>query len=208
MFFYAHFILLYYLALTKYTIYYIIEASNYQIVAKIIKARGHFMTIKEIARLAGVSISTVSKIVNNKDENINVETRNRVLKIVKDYNYTPYGTVKTTSEAKTFILGVLLRSIPKTNQFLNGALFAAQKNGYSLLLYDSADSISSELKNITSLCKNNIDGVIWEPVNEQSLEYRRYFDEQELKYAASIQDLTQPPTPSILIRWDMKPLKV
>ena len=86
MFFYAHFILLYYLALTKYTIYYIIEASNYQIVAKIIKARGHFMTIKEIARLAGVSISTVSKIVNNKDENINVETRNRVLKIVKDYN--------------------------------------------------------------------------------------------------------------------------
>ena len=88
------------------------------------------MTIKEIARLAGVSISTVSKIVNNKDENINVETRNRVLKIVKDYNYTPYGTVKITSEAKTFILGVLLRSIPKTNQFLNGALFAAQKNGY------------------------------------------------------------------------------
>ncbi|PXX48565.1 LacI family transcriptional regulator [Hungatella effluvii] len=139
------------------------------------------MTIKEIARLAGVSISTVSKIVNNKDENINVETRNRVLKIVKDYNYTPYGTVKTTSEAKTFILGVLLRSIPKTNQFLNGALFAAQKNGYSLLLYDSVGSISSELKNITSLCKNNIDGVIWEPVNEQSLEYRRYFDEQGIE---------------------------
>ena len=43
------------------------------------------MTIKEIAALAGVSISTVSKIVNNKDENINPETRNRVLKIVKDY---------------------------------------------------------------------------------------------------------------------------
>ena len=42
------------------------------------------MTIKEIAHIAGVSISTVSKIVNNKDENINAETRNRVLKIVKD----------------------------------------------------------------------------------------------------------------------------
>ena len=67
------------------------------------------MTIKEIAQLAGVSISTVSKIVNNKDENINVETRNRVLKIVKDYNYTPYGTAKNTSEAKTFILGELLK---------------------------------------------------------------------------------------------------
>ena len=56
------------------------------------------MTIKEIAQLAGVSISTVSKIVNGKDANINTETRNRVLKIVKEYNYTPYGTVKNTSE--------------------------------------------------------------------------------------------------------------
>lgn len=139
------------------------------------------MTIKEIARLAGVSISTVSKIVNNKDENINIETRNRVLKIVKDYNYTPYGTVKTASEAKTFILGVLLSSPPKTNQFLKGALQASQKNGYSLLLYDSAGDISVELKNITSLCKNNIDGIIWEPVSKQSLEHRRYFEEQGIE---------------------------
>ena len=48
---------------------------------------GSHMTIKEIASLAGVSISTVSKIVNNKDQNINPETRSRVLKIVKEYNY-------------------------------------------------------------------------------------------------------------------------
>lgn len=139
------------------------------------------MTIKEIAQLAGVSISTVSKIVNNKDENINVETRNRVLKIVKDYNYTPYGTAKNTSEAKTFILGVLLKSTPKTNLFLNGIILAAQKNGYSILLYDSAESTSVELKNITSLCKNNVDGVIWEPVSHLSLEYERYFNEQGIE---------------------------
>ena len=62
------------------------------------------MTIKEIAQIAGVSISTVSKIVNNKDENINPETRNRVLKIVKEYNYSPYSMVKNSPETKTFIL--------------------------------------------------------------------------------------------------------
>lgn len=47
------------------------------------------MNIKEIAQLAGVSTSTVSKIVNQKDESISQETRERVLKIVKEYNYTP-----------------------------------------------------------------------------------------------------------------------
>ena len=45
------------------------------------------MTIKEIAGLAGVSVSTVSKVVNNKDQDINPETRKRVLKIVKDGNF-------------------------------------------------------------------------------------------------------------------------
>uniref|UniRef100_UPI000AD6A801 LacI family DNA-binding transcriptional regulator n=1 Tax=Clostridium sp. NkU-1 TaxID=1095009 RepID=UPI000AD6A801 len=85
------------------------------------------MTIKEIAQLAGVSISTVSKIVNNKDKNISPETRNRVLKIVKDYHYTPYSTVKNNPEAKTFIFGVLLKSIGKTSQFINGIISTAQK---------------------------------------------------------------------------------
>ena len=47
------------------------------------------MTIKEIAKLAGVSISTVSKIMNNKDESISAETRENVLRIAKEYNYKP-----------------------------------------------------------------------------------------------------------------------
>ena len=49
------------------------------------------MTIKEIAALAGVSISTVSKIMNHKDASISPETRERVLRIVKEFNYTPYS---------------------------------------------------------------------------------------------------------------------
>lgn len=139
------------------------------------------MTIKEIARLANVSISTVSKIVNNKDAGINQETRNRVLKIVKDYHYVPYGSVKSISEARSFVLGILLRSTPGTNLFLNGILSAAQVGGYSIMIHDSGNDAVSELKNVTSLCKNNVDGVIWEPVTEKSLEYRHYFEEQNIE---------------------------
>ncbi len=148
------------------------------------------MTIKEIARIAGVSISTVSKIVNNKDENINAETRNRVLKIVKEYNYTPYGTVKNISEAKTFMLGLLLNASARTGQFLNGALRAAQKNGYSLLICDCMSDPEQELKNITALCRHKVDGVIWEPLSEKSLEHARYFESEgiEVSYVNSPAD--------------------
>ena len=48
------------------------------------------ITIKEIAKLSGVSISTVSKIVNNKADDISQETIDRVLEIVKKHNYSPY----------------------------------------------------------------------------------------------------------------------
>lgn len=139
------------------------------------------MTIKEIASLAGVSISTVSKIINNKDQNINPETRSRVLKIVKDYNYTPYGNAKIISTAKSFLIGVLLRNGSETNRMLNGILCAARECGYSILLYDSEYSPELELKHITSLCRNNVDGVIWEPVSEQSARHELYFTEQNIE---------------------------
>lgn len=139
------------------------------------------MTINEIAQLAGVSISTVSKIVNNKDEHINSETRKRVLNVVKEYNYTPYGMVKSASEARTFTLGVLLRSAARANRFLNGLIQAAQESGYSVLVYDSAESPENELKHITSLCQKKADGVIWQPVDAESLKFRRHLDKENIE---------------------------
>lgn len=138
------------------------------------------MTIKEIAELAGVSISTVSKIMNNKDENINPKTRERVLKVVKEYNYTPYAAVKSNSTAKTFLIGVLLQTTKQSNRMLNGILETAQKYGYNIVLLDSNESAEMELKHIASLCKLNVDGVIWHPINKESLSYERYFRQQNI----------------------------
>ncbi|MBS7008103.1 PfkB family carbohydrate kinase [Anaerostipes sp.] len=137
------------------------------------------MNIKEIAQLAGVSASTVSKIVNQKDESISSETRERVLKIVKEYNYTPYAAA-TVNPAKTWILGVLLRSSISLDSTLDGIMQTAQANGYSVLVYNSYSDIEQELKNITSLCKNNVDGIIWEPVSRESLSYTSQFQNMNI----------------------------
>lgn len=138
------------------------------------------MTIKEIAQLAGVSISTVSKIVNNKDQNIHPETRSRVLKIVKEYNYTPYGTVKNLSNAKSFLLAVLLRSSDFSPLLLNGILETAQEHGYNVLLFDSQADLQTELKHITTICQKRADGVIWEPVSRDSTAYVQQLTRQKI----------------------------
>lgn len=136
------------------------------------------MTIKEIAELAGVSISTVSKIVNNKDQYINPATRERVLRIVKEYNYTPYGMVKNLSASRTFLLGVLMNKAPSSVRLINGITQAAQDRGYSILLLYSNEDPQLELKHITALCKNRVDGVIWQPVSPESRQQAHHFSDQ------------------------------
>ena len=138
------------------------------------------MNIKEIAQLAGVSPSTVSKILNQKDESISQETRERVLKTVKEYHYTPYACVSPPQ--KTWTIGILLSVSPSFDPALNGIIQIAQTNGYSTLVYNSYSDAEQELKNITSLCKNNVDGIIWEPVNKQSLEYASYIQEKNIQF--------------------------
>lgn len=131
------------------------------------------MTIKELAQLAGVSISTVSKIMNHKDASISAETRERVLRIAKEFNYSPYSST-INSGGKTFTIGVLLRS-SGANLSLNGIIEAARILGYTVLVSESAGSPEAEFKGITALCRHNVDGVLWEPVNGESLKYAESF---------------------------------
>lgn len=138
------------------------------------------MTIKEIAQLAGVSASTVSKIINEKDNSIHPETRSRVLAIVKKYNYVPYANIKAASSAKTFILGVLRRSDNFHDRLVDGILKTAQARGYNILLFDSANSYDEELKHITALCRSKVDGLIWEPVGVNSMQSGHYLAEYNI----------------------------
>ena len=134
------------------------------------------MNIKDIAELSGVSISTVSKIMNGKDNHINIATRERVLKLVKEYNYTPYSSVKNAAKSKSFLLGALLNGNSENNSLIHGMLDYGRENGYGVII-SSSYSNEDELKNITMLCKNNVDGVIWDRMNESSSEHIAQFNE-------------------------------
>lgn len=140
------------------------------------------MTIKDIAQLAGVSISTVSKIINGKDAHIKPETRAKVLQIVKEYNFIPYGSTQHVITAKKYLLGVLLRSVKNNSSTLQGILCTAQTHGYGVIVLDSQENSVEEIKHITFLCKNGVDAVIWEPVSTESQQYAQEFDKHGIPY--------------------------
>lgn len=123
------------------------------------------MTINDIAALAGVSISTVSKIINGKDNGIKPETRERVLGIVKEYRYKPYNFIKNNINTKTFLLGLLLSGNKKYASFQYGFLTEAEKQGYQVQLCFSS-SVQSRKKHIAALCNNRVDAVVCESAGE------------------------------------------
>lgn len=128
------------------------------------------MNIRDLARLAGVSPSTVSKVINGKDDSISAATRARVLNLVKEYNYQAYSSAMD-SGSKSFILGVLLKSFEQCDDFLEGFSRQAQLMGYSIIPRFSGEDPVLEEKNIAILSSHHIDGLLWEPVSEESLRH-------------------------------------
>lgn len=138
------------------------------------------MRLEDIANLAGVSNSTVSKVVNGKDKGINAETRERVLKVVKEHNYTPYASVLRSGSAKSFLLGVLVDEFIGAEPLLNGMIEMAQRHNYSVLLCRSFGDRKTELQSITKLCKQRVDAVLWQPLEEGSLAEKKHFEARDI----------------------------
>ncbi len=140
------------------------------------------MTISEIAKLAGVSVSTVSKIMNGKDESIRAETREHVLQIAKEYNYKPYASIMTSYAAKSLCIGVILRTADSISLYAGSILEAAQKNGYSVIFRESCSSSENEKKNLSALINLHVDGILWEPVCEDFLSAAEQLESAGIPY--------------------------
>lgn len=120
------------------------------------------VTIKDIAKSAGVSTATVSMILNKKDQNISQPTRDKVLKIAKDFNYIPNSMARSLVTSRTKILGLILPDIvnPFFPEIARGAEDKAREAGYSIIICNTDDNIDQENKYIHMLSEKMVDGII------------------------------------------------
>ena len=77
------------------------------------------ITIKDIAKICGVGISTVSRAIND-DPGINKETRKRILKVIEEYNYVPNNSARNLKMTESNTVALLIKGID--NQFFQGML--------------------------------------------------------------------------------------
>lgn len=120
------------------------------------------MTIRDIAKIAGVSASTVSKIINNKDQSISEETKKKVLDIIEEHQYATYQKIRSQISMSPKSIGLLLPNI--TNFFFAtaalGAEDCAMKHGYSVVICNTGEDPVREKKYIDMLIQKNINGFI------------------------------------------------
>jgi LacI family transcriptional regulator len=123
------------------------------------------VTIRDIARAAGVSVTAVSRALNNRGE-LSQQKRARVLDAAQQLHYTPNAVARALVSGSTRTLGVVVtdNTSPVYAQVLRGIEEVANAAGYGLLFANSADSQEKALRCLALLQAKQVDGLLWTPV--------------------------------------------
>jgi|YNPNPStandDraft_1061719.scaffolds.fasta_scaffold07758_2 LacI family transcriptional regulator len=119
------------------------------------------VTIADVARQAGVSIATVSRVLNGASI-VSEETASRVRAAIADLHYAPRAAARGLASRRTHTIGLLLPEI--SGHFfpplLRGIEAGARENGYSLLIYSTQDRTASRDLPYRPLGEHNTDGLL------------------------------------------------
>lgn len=131
-------------------------------------------TMKDIARLANVSTSTVSHVINN-SRFVSDEIREKVMAVVRQLNYTPSSLARSLKIKETKTIGMLVTA--SDNPFFAEVIGAVERycsrHDYNLILSTTDGDNQRLQKNLQTLFQKQVDGLLLmcaEP-NEQHLQY-------------------------------------
>ncbi len=119
------------------------------------------VTIYDIAKLADVSASTVSRVINGKST-VKRSTRDRVLKILAENHYVPNETARGLVTQSTHMIGILITDI-RTTQHTDGIYYIQRElaeKGYSCLIYNTGRDENNWVRYIQALVQRKVDAAI------------------------------------------------
>lgn len=131
------------------------------------------MTIKDIAKAAGVSPSTVSLVINQKDARISEETRQRVLQVIEESNYIPYAGVRGRLLSQNNQIALVMPSLKDTflSDFADRVQNLARAQGYALTVQSSSGRIENEKAIFSELSEAYIAGLLVFPCGTESVSF-------------------------------------
>ena len=126
-------------------------------------------TVRAVAKLAGVSPMTVSRVINNA-ENVAEGTRQKVLRAIAELDYVPNRLARGLTSRRSSTLGLVVPDVvnPFFTLVLRGAEAAARRAGYRLLVCDSENDPRREREYLEDLVSYRVDGLLVAPASQRS----------------------------------------
>ena len=135
------------------------------------------VTIKDVANLAGVSIATVSHVIN-RNVPVRKDTEEKVLRAMKQLNFSLDLNAKSLRQKQTKIVGMVISDV--SNQFFGQLAKAIEqelsRNGYGLLLANSDGSSEKEKDIVAMLLERRVDGLILVPAGDDGFHLSPYIN--------------------------------
>lgn len=120
------------------------------------------ITIKDVAKRAGVSISTVSRVIND-SKPVSDEVKQRVLDAIRDTNYRPNQLARGLVLRKSNIIGMIIPDVanPYYAAIVDGAEEIANMYGYTLLLCNTHGELDKEIEYLNLMADKQADGLLF-----------------------------------------------
>jgi DNA-binding LacI/PurR family transcriptional regulator len=133
------------------------------------------VTIAEVAKQAGVSKATVSRILNGNYGQMTEQTKDRVLQIIRELDYRPNPNARALKQMKTNVIGIVLSNLKNSfwTRVLEGVEDLCRSSGYSLMICNSNEDPALEFELIRGLVMRQVDGILVNPTVKNG----RYFEE-------------------------------
>src|SRR5512136_1608038 len=118
-------------------------------------------TIKDVAQLAGVTVTTVSRVLNNKGY-ISDQTRKKVGDAMKELDYVPNEMARSLLKQRSSIIGLIVPAVshPFFGELAMHVEYYAYEMGYKILLCNSHLDSAKERDYIDMLKRHKVDGII------------------------------------------------
>lgn len=129
------------------------------------------VTLKDVAKVAGVSYATVSRALSGSSE-IGEDTRKRILKICEEMGYTPNAVARSMVMRRTNVIGLIVASLdnPFMSELTTHLEIYARRCGYTLMVCNSSYDTDLEKEVFLLLLGRQVDGIILLPVGNESYE--------------------------------------
>jgi LacI family transcriptional regulator len=124
------------------------------------KGKRH-VSLKDLAKEIGVSISTVSRALNNHPD-ISPEVTQKIKKLAKEMNYSPNPLAMGLLKQATKMIGVIVPDLVTHfySSIISGIEEIAEQNGYYILIASSNESLKKEINAVENLLKTRVEGLI------------------------------------------------